>query len=171
MTSRAATALAGIRVLVVDDNKNMRRLVGGLLEAFGCREVVEAETAEAAWTALRAGAPDVAIVDWLLPGQTGLELVRRIRTDESSPDPFLPVIMLTGHSQPEHVRAARDAGASEFLAKPIAARALYSRIYALCERPRPFVRAAAYRGPCRRRQRKPFPGNDRRGAASVVIEA
>ncbi len=85
----------------------------------------------------------------------GLEFVRLVRTDTESPNPFVPVIMLTAHTEAKRVVEARDAGVTEFLAKPISAHQLYSRILAVIERPRPFIRAKAYVGPERRRRQDP----------------
>ncbi len=93
----------------------------------------------------------------------GLEFVRLLRTDTNSPNPFVPVIMLTAHTEAKRVVEARDAGVTEFLAKPISAHQLYSRIRAIIEHPRPFVRAKSYVGPDRRRRQEPdFKGPEQR---------
>ena len=93
----------------------------------------------------------------------GLEFVRLLRTATNSPNPFVPVIMLTAHTETKRVMEARDAGITEFLAKPISAQQLGSRIRAVIEHPRPFVRAESYIGPDRRRRQDPdFEGPDRR---------
>jgi len=88
-----------------------------------------------------------------------------VRTDPESPDQFVPIIMLSGHTEKARVMQARDAGITEFMAKPIAARALYARMVAVIEHPRTFVKTASYFGPDRRRQDMPFPGPDRRSTA------
>jgi two-component system chemotaxis response regulator CheY len=82
----------------------------------------------------------------------GLEFSRAVRTAENSPNPFLPIIMITGHTEKHQVEAARDAGVTEFLVKPITAQSLFSRIAEIVERPRAFVRCEAYFGPDRRRR-------------------
>jgi DNA-binding response OmpR family regulator len=79
------------------------------------------------------------------------------------PDHFMPVIMLTGNTEKRHVLAARDAGATEFLAKPVTPQAIYSRLVNVIERPRPFVRTKSYFGPCRRRTVLEYGGSERRG--------
>ena len=81
----------------------------------------------------------------------GLEFTRRVRNDEHSPNPFVPIIMITGHTEKHRVEAARDAGVTEFLAKPITAHNLFARIAEIVERPRAFVRCDNYFGPDRRR--------------------
>jgi DNA-binding response OmpR family regulator len=60
--------------------------------------------------------------------------------------------MLTGHTSLDHVRQARDAGINEFIAKPVSVKTLMSRLVAVIESPRPYVRTKVYFGPCRRRR-------------------
>ena len=95
----------------------------------------------------------------------GEQFVRRLRDPRRSPDPFVPVILLTGFSELRRVRAARDFGVTDFLAKPVSAKTLYARLAALVERPRPFVRTRTYFGPCRRRGASGvYTGPERRSA-------
>jgi two-component system, chemotaxis family, chemotaxis protein CheY len=63
----------------------------------------------------------------------------------------VPIIMVSGHTEKHRVEAARDAGVTEFLIKPITGHSLFSRIAEILERPRPFVRCDNYFGPDRRR--------------------
>lgn len=141
-----------LRVLVVDDNQHMRKLVVAVLQAIGVREFYEAPDAEHAWSHLKETNPDVVILDWQMSGMTGLEFVRLLRNSPRSPNPFVPVIMLTGHTHIDHVRQARDAGVNEFLAKPVAVKAIISRLINVIENPRPYIRCKNYFGPCRRRR-------------------
>ncbi len=76
----------------------------------------------------------------------------RYEHPQTSPNPFVPVIMLTGHTHIDHVRQARDAGVNEFLAKPVSVKAIMTRLISVIEHPRPYVRTKAYFGPCRRRR-------------------
>src|ERR1700761_4640497 len=141
-----------LKVLVVDDNAHMRKLVCTMLEAFGISQVFRADSGERAWEVLHEAAPDICVIDWMMEGISGIELVRRIRTDPQSPNAFIPVIMLTGHTQMEQVREARDAGINEFIVKPVAVKTMMQRLVAVIENPRPFVRTKTYFGPCRRRR-------------------
>ena len=98
-------------------------------------------------------APDLILLDIRMPGpMNGLDLCRSIRKGETPTRPFVPIIVVSGHTDIQHINMARDAGANEFLAKPISARHLYSRICALITAPRPFVRAQRFFGPDRRRK-------------------
>lgn len=143
--------LSALSLMVVDDNRHMRALVRAMLRGFGIRNVLEAASAEQATICMHSGPLDIAIVDHLMPPQNGLEFVRWIRRSEASPYPMLPVIMMTGSSTRSTVAAARDAGVNEFVAKPVAAKALASRLWSVIARPRHFVQCADYFGPCRRR--------------------
>jgi DNA-binding response OmpR family regulator len=83
----------------------------------------------------------------------------------------VPIIMLTGHSEKKRVIAARDAGVTEFLAKPISAKGLYGRILNVVANPRPFIRTKNYFGPDRRRNANPnYSGPERRkgGKADII---
>ena len=155
--------LERLNFLVVDDNRHMRSLVRSVLRALGARHIEEATDGADAYARLGTYATDVIICNWQMSPMDGLEFVRLLRTDTDSPNPFVPVIMLTAHTEAKRVMEARDAGVTEFLAKPISAHRLYSRIRAVIERPRPFVRAKSYVGPDRRRrQDADFKGLERR---------
>ena len=151
-----------VRVLVVDDNAHMRKLVMTILQAFGVLQISEAESGERAWTVLRETNPDVVVLDWVMEGMSGLDLIQMIRTNPQAPNPFVPVIMLTGHTSLDHVRQARDAGVNEFIAKPVSVKTMMSRLVAVIEHPRPYVRTGVYFGPCRRRRLEDFHGPERR---------
>ena len=141
-----------LKILVVDDNQHMRKLVVTILQAFGTMQIYEAVDGNQAWAILREANPDVVLLDWQMEGMTGLEFARKVRTAPNSPNPFLPIIMLTGHTHVDHVRQARDAGVNEFLAKPVSVKAIYTRLISVIEHPRSFVRTESYFGPCRRRR-------------------
>jgi CheY-like chemotaxis protein len=152
-----------LRLLVVDDNVHMRKLVVTILQAFGAAQIYESADAQGAWAIARETNPDVIFVDWMLEGMNGLELVRLIRTSPVSANPFVPIVMLTGYTQLDHVTQARDAGVNEFLAKPVSVKAIYSRLLSVIEHPRPYVRTTNYFGPCRRRRvREEYSGPERR---------
>jgi len=141
-----------LKILLVDDNPHMRRLVSTILQAFGVAKICDAADAKQAWSKLREFSPDIVILDWMMSGTSGVKLTKMIRTEPSSPNPFVPIIMLTGHTNIDRVLEARDAGVNEFLAKPISVNAILSRLLAIVEHPRPFVRTKSYFGPCRRRR-------------------
>jgi CheY-like chemotaxis protein len=141
-----------LKILVVDDNAHMRKLVVTILQAFGVIQIYEAESGPRAWQILLEANPDIVVLDWMMEGMSGLEFVQMVRSNPMAPNPFVPVVMLTGYTQIDHVRQARDAGVNEFLAKPISVKAMMTRLTAVIEHPRPYVRTGGYFGPCRRRR-------------------
>lgn len=154
-----------ISFLVVDDNSHMRRLVRSLLHGFGSRQVFEAEDGAAGLEGVETYAPDILITDWAMPIFDGLELVQMIRNPDSCKNAYIPIIMLTGHSEKERVTQARDLGVTEFLCKPISAKALYDRIFNIIMNPRPYIRTANFFGPDRRRNTNAnYTGIERRKA-------
>jgi two-component system chemotaxis response regulator CheY len=160
-----------LRFLVIDDNAYMRRIMRTLLHSYGSREVYEAEDGAGGLEAFTHYVPDIVITDWVMPIFDGLELTQMIRQQGVNANPYVPIIMLTGHSEKTRVVGARDAGITEFLAKPISATALYERILNLVANPRPFIKTKTYLGPDRRRTVNPsYAGPERRrgGTAEVV---
>jgi two-component system, chemotaxis family, chemotaxis protein CheY len=153
-----------LRFLIVDDNNHMRRIIRALLHGFGVREAYEAEDGASGLEAFSSFSPDIVITDWAMPIFDGIELTRMIRQPETSTNPYVPIIMITGHAEKRRVTEARDAGVTEFLVKPISAKALYQRIVSVVMLPRPFIKTATYFGPCRRRTANPnYGGIERRG--------
>ena len=148
----SAGAFKHLKILIVEDNQHMRTLLRGLLNSVGIREIVEANNGASALDALREKKCDLILSDLSMAPMNGLEFSRKVRTGDHSPNPFVPIIMITGHTERARVEAARDAGVTEFLAKPITAHSLFSRIAEIVERPRAFVRCEAYFGPDRRRK-------------------
>jgi hypothetical protein len=144
----SGSALEHLKVLIVEDNQHMR----SLLNSVGIREIVEANNGGTALTVLREKKYDLVLSDLAMKPMNGLDFSRAVRTAESSPNPFVPIIMITGHTEKHQVEAARDAGVTEFLVKPITASSLFSRIAEIVERPRAFVRCEQYFGPDRRRR-------------------
>jgi CheY-like chemotaxis protein len=159
-----------LRILVVDDNVHMRKLVTTILQAFGVTQIHEANSGESAWEILREHSPDIVILDWVMEGMSGIDLVKMIRSNPQSPNPFVPVIMLSGHTSIEHVQKARDAGVNEFIAKPVSVKTMMTRMAAVIEHPRPYVRTSVYFGPCRRRRQDEHRGPERRAAAKQAAE-
>src|SRR5437879_11139065 len=159
-----------LRFLSIDDNAPMRRILRTLLHSFGTREVYEAEDGAAGLEAFMHFVPDIVIADWVMPIFDGLELAQMIRQPGANANPYVPIIMLTGHSEKKRVTAARDAGITEFMVKPISAKSLYQRILNVVANPRPFIRTKNYFGPDRRRNTSnTYIGPERRVGGEVEI--
>jgi CheY-like chemotaxis protein len=147
--------LVDLRVLVVDDNFHMRKIVAEVVRAIGVKQVEECSDGAQALDCLRQWRADVAIVDFNMSPIDGVEFTRLVRLSPDSVDPFLPIIMLTAHSERARVEEARDAGVTEFILKPVTAQSIIGRLNAIINNPRPFVRTDAYFGPDRRRRTSP----------------
>ncbi|MEM9966155.1 MAG: response regulator [Asticcacaulis sp.] len=155
---KAASAnVTGASILVVEDNDSARRMVNDLLRAIGFNRLLQARTGEEAIALIEGHNPDILLVDWGLPGMSGLELVSQIRQaavmeDKRFPNPKVPVVMLTARQRSLDVADARNAGVDEFVVKPFSTTSLLRAVQAVLLNPRPFIIAAGYVGPCRRRK-------------------
>ncbi|WP_031231309.1 PleD family two-component system response regulator [Asticcacaulis sp. YBE204] len=141
-----------LKILLVEDNQHMRSIVTAILKGSGIRDVREAKDGAEAFDVLKQYPADIALVDFNMFPIDGVEFTRMLRKSSDSSNPYLPVVMITGHSERSRVVEARDAGVNEFVVKPLTARALLSRLDAVVMRPRPFIRCQTYFGPDRRRK-------------------
>jgi two-component system, chemotaxis family, chemotaxis protein CheY len=139
-------------VLVVDDNHHMRTIIRELLRSIGVTDIKEAADPVDAFELLKSVPVDLLLADLSMPIIDGVEFVQMVRNSADSPNPFLPIVMITGHSERSKVTAARDAGVNEFLVKPVTAKNLMDRLVSVVNSPRTFVRSASYFGPDRRRK-------------------
>ncbi len=170
--------LARISLLVVEDNDASRRLVLELLRAAGFDNLSFARDAEEAIEQMQGHNPDLILLDWGLPGMSGLELVREIRAAVNKPDPRfanpeLPIVMLTARQRARDVTTARNAGINEFVIKPFSTASLLKAISSALARKRDFVVSREFTGPDRRRRKaENYPGLLRRESdiAAVVAE-
>lgn len=144
-----------LKALVVEDNQHMRTLLRSLLNALGIGAVFEAANGEDAFALLRDKRPDLILSDLSMKPMDGIDFARQVRLSKNSPNPYIPIIMVTGHTERHRIEAARDAGVTEVLAKPITASHLLHRIGEIVDRPRPFAKGANYFGPDRRRHAIP----------------
>lgn len=156
-------ALDKLRVLLVDQNTHIRQLLRTILQTVGTGTVDMSSDGITGFEAYCLHEYDVVFTDSEMEPISGLDFVELIRTSPKSPNPYVPIIMLSGYSDEERVRLARDHGVTEFLAKPFTADIVLKRLEAVIENPRSFVRTNSYFGPDRRRTPSPdFTGQDRR---------
>ena len=154
---------SNLSVLVVDDNRHMRTLIASILHSLGIKQVAEAGDAATAFGELKARTVDVIFTDFLMEPLDGLDFARLIRTGSDSPQPFVPIIMITGYTEEARVRSARDVGVTEVMCKPVTAEGITKRLLEVIERPRSFVKTSKFTGPDRRRGvARPYDGEDRR---------
>jgi two-component system phosphate regulon response regulator PhoB len=121
-------------VLVVEDEPQIQELVAVNLEHAGHR-VRRAASAEEAEAAIRAELPDVVVLDWMLPGESGLSFARRLRGDARTRE--LPIVMLTARAMESDKISGLEAGADDYLTKPFSPGELNARIRAVLRRRAP----------------------------------
>jgi len=121
-------------ILVVEDEPQVQELVAVNLEHAGHR-VLRAASAEEAESAIRDELPDVLILDWMLPGDSGVSLARRLRANERTRE--LPILMLTARAMEQDKISGLEAGADDYLTKPFSPKELAARIKAVLRRRAP----------------------------------
>src|SRR4051794_1493402 len=152
-----------VRVVVAEDDRGTRLVLRGLLRSLGIKEIIECANGAEAFVQVQRSAPDLIISDWEMPEVSGIALTRLVRNHPDSPNPLMPVIMLTSHSNQSLVARARDAGVTAFLAKPVSRKALAARLEASIQRTRCYVLTRKFFGPDRRR------GQQAKGVSAVGV--
>ena len=163
MEGKISNPIEKISILIVDDDVGIIDLLSNILSVFGFKDVVSANDGRSAIKKMKNKRFDIIISDWQMEPMDGISFVKYVRKGDDSPDCLVPIIMLTGRAEVENVKKARDAGVTEFLAKPFTAEDLRKRILSVIDNPREFVFADAYTGPSRRRKEgAPPEGQERR---------
>ncbi len=122
------------RILIVEDEPAIRDMVGFALAKAGL-EAIHAADARAAEHAIMSRVPDLILLDWMLPGQSGLELARRLRRQDLTRE--IPIIMLTARGEENDRVSGLEAGVDDYVVKPFSARELVARIKAVMRRSQP----------------------------------
>jgi two-component system phosphate regulon response regulator PhoB len=123
-------------ILVVEDEPAIQELIALNLEQAGQRAVM-AGSAEQALERIREELPDLILLDWMLPGQSGIELARRLRSDARTKK--LPIIMLTARAEEEDKLRGLETGADDYITKPFSVKELQARIKAVLRRRAPEI--------------------------------
>jgi two-component system chemotaxis response regulator CheY len=161
-------SLQNFNVLLVEDYEFIQSLVVSMLRAFGVGHVIVCNNGEEAKHLItlnhsgNAKPIDIVLTDWMMPGGMGADLMAFIRNHKNETIRFMPIIMLSTFVNERAVMAARDAGANEVLMKPLSAEKMASRILSVVNHPRPFVKAASFFGPDRRRRAISWKKEERR---------
>lgn len=141
-----------LTILVVDDQPFIHQLLTPMLRSMGPATVLRAMDADAALELLPGKKIDLALIDYLMMPLDGIRLIERIRKDEDSPAPTLPIIMITGDATQDTLSAGLAAGINDFICKPFAAKTILAHIELMLADPVPFVRTPSYFGPDRAEQ-------------------
>lgn len=152
LSSRHADLLRSIKVLVVEDDFDMRKVIRSLLMMVGIKHIFEAPDGAAGLAQARAILPDVIFVDWEMPALDGPAFIKAVRSPGDFPAPDVPIIMVSGHVQRGRILEAARLGINEYLCKPVSAKALLDRIVSVLTNPRPMVQSGDYYGPAPRKE-------------------
>lgn len=152
IATKHSSTIADIRVLIADDDRRIALIVRQVLESLGFKEISTVKDGESALALINNDRVDMLITDWHMTPMDGISLIKHLRTSDDSPNRFMPIIMMTGNAEREHVETARDAGVTEFVVKPFSAKTLCDRIILLIDNPRSFIRSRRFTGPDRRRR-------------------
>lgn len=117
-----------LRVLVVDDNANIRRLIGTILQGVNVKSVREAANGHTALEILRSFPVDLVLLDYVMEDMNGPAVMRAIRGEIDRDGRRVPVIVVTGYSEVARLNEAKEAGANDFIAKPFTTKTLLQRI-------------------------------------------
>lgn len=139
--------LPRLDVMIVEENAQFRRLLRKLLRDFGINLVRETSDGYAALKEMISIPADLVICgDWSGPAGGDILFVRALRSATKPAVARSPVILITARANAQHAAQARDAGADEFLVKPVSPKALHARILAALAKPRPCIEAERSRG-------------------------
>jgi two-component system chemotaxis response regulator CheY len=153
--------LQKLNVLVVEGHQMMRRVMRDVLTSLGVNNVEVVTANELDKPENAQFQPDVIFTDWS-PNCDGLNVIKKIRENKHNFDRYIPIVMVSAFTELKQVCMARDAGITEFLAKPVSATLIYRRIAAMVDNPRDFVETGSFFGPDRRRRQTPPKGVERR---------
>lgn len=126
--------MAGKQVLIVDDEAPIREMIIVALEMAGY-VCVEAENTQQAHSIIIDNKPDLILLDWMLPGVSGIEFARRLKKDELTAE--IPIIMLTAKSEEDNKIKGLEVGADDYITKPFSPRELVARLKAILRRTTP----------------------------------
>ncbi|MDX1975268.1 MAG: response regulator [Rickettsiales bacterium] len=150
-------------ILIADPDQQLGQVLRMVLREMGFENINVTRSGQDAVRLLSTNPTDFLITEWSTLHLDGLSLIKHIRRNPDSPNPVLPIIMLTGRAEVADVHLARDHGINEYVVKPFSPKTIYSRLERIIERPRPFVISNEFVGPDRRHKGTPPEGvSDRR---------
>ncbi len=121
-----------MKILIVDDFSTMRRIIKNLLRDLGFNNTQEADDGNTAYPMLESGDFDFLVTDWNMPGMTGIDLLKKVRTTEKLAS--MPVLLVTAEQKREQIVEAAEAGVNGYIVKPFTAETLKEKIGKIFER-------------------------------------
>lgn len=128
--------MSGRKILIVDDESAIRDMLRVALE-MAEYQCIEASNAQDAHALIVDEKPDLVLLDWMMPGTSGIELARRLKRDEVTAD--IPLIMLTAKGEEDNKIQGLEVGADDYITKPFSPRELVARLKAVLRRADPQV--------------------------------
>lgn len=113
---------------IVDDEPFIQRIIKSILTSLGVRDIRLADDGAAGYKLLQKKPTDLIFIDWTMEPTPGIDLVKQIRTSNNTQISNTPIIMLTAHSERDYVEKAIQAGANDYLVKPVSPKLLQQRI-------------------------------------------
>lgn len=189
LTAKEVSArLQKIQILIVVSSQSAADLIKNMFLELGFSTIFTALNTTESIAVMRQVRTDLIVTDCeIKPGASDIELekihapsnamatlngidfVQRLRHSPSSPNPFIPVVMLVNNANGQLVLSARDAGVNEVIIKPMNAPDFCARMVAIVDKPRNFVTASTYKGPCRRRKRGQAPNKKERRTREIRV--
>lgn len=142
--------LSRVPILIADRDRELSRVVGGMLKAVGFASIRYAHCSQTVVASVQEHHADIILSELTLEPIDGLSILRRLRNANDPTIKYLPVVMLSARASADNILAARDFGANYFIAKPFSVRTVLSRLREIIEQPRPFVITPDFKGPDRR---------------------
>ncbi len=158
---KTAYDLSEISIFIVEENSFLRQLLMDLLKEFKPKRVYTESRFDIALERVSEIMPDIIFAGWT-PYSEIIHFFKGLRRSPNMELAVLPIITFSSYSEKNYVMAARDLGMNEYLALPLSAQSVYSRICKIIEYPRIFVESERYCGPDRRVKNIPCEGEDRR---------
>jgi two-component system chemotaxis response regulator CheY len=115
------------RVLVAEDNPNLRQVLVNIVKKIGYQNVLEAEDGEIAWQYIQRGGVGIVLTDWAMPGLDGMQLLKKLRSDKS-PTPDIPFLMITAADTKNAILSAGKEGVDAYIIKPFSVNTIVEKI-------------------------------------------
>lgn len=115
------------RILIAEDNPNLRQVIVNIVKKIGYAQVLEAEDGEIAWQFIQRGGVDIVLTDWAMPGLDGMQLLKKIRT-ATMPTRDIPFLMITAADTKNAILSAGKEGVDAYIIKPFSVNTIMDKI-------------------------------------------
>ncbi len=162
--------LQEMKILVVDDSSTARKILSEMLREIGVGHVVGAADGAEAIERLRTFPADIMLCDLHMVPLDGIELTRLIRNASDSPNPYLPIVMLTSDATQAQMKNAMNAGVNAFMSKPVKMNDLHRKLFVIFSKPQVFIREGRILRPLLGSHAADTPAPAQQPAAPVVAK-